>query len=120
MYSDYSDINQARNHQASLKDLVQRHPGSGADWRALRRALALCKAATDAIDDDYCRAKLNSVTEYTGELFARSAGERRDLLKQLILEALELYGSRLYRIEMTRMGVPSLLTRTPRMAHMGL
>jgi signal transduction protein with GAF and PtsI domain len=110
MYSDYSDINLARNHQASLKDLVRRHPGNGADWRALRRVLALCKAATDAIDDNYCREKLNLVGEYAGELL--SHGEHRrwgcdsesgaDFLKRQILNALDLYSSRLYNIEASR------------------
>ncbi len=115
MYSDYADINLARSHQASLKDLVRRHPASGADWRALRRVLALCKAATEAIDDEYCREKLNLVGEYAGELFAH--GEHRrwgrdsesgaDFLKLQILNALDLYSSRLYNIEAARRPVRS-------------
>jgi hypothetical protein len=101
VYSDYSDINLARTHQASLKDLILRHPASAADWRGLRRVLALCKAATDAIDDEYCRAKLNLVAECAGELY--SSGETRaDFLKLQIVNALELYSSRLYNIEASR------------------
>jgi hypothetical protein len=101
MYSDYADINLARNHQVSLKDLINRHPGSGADWRALRRVLALCQAATDAIDDEYCRAKLHLVSECAGELFSYD-GKRAEFLKLQILNALDLYSSRLYNIEAAR------------------
>jgi hypothetical protein len=114
VYSDYSDINLARNHHASLKDLVKRHPANGADWRVLRRVLALCQAATEAIDDAYCTAKLNLVAEYAGELlchgehqrWGRDSASGAEFLKQQILNALDLYSSRLYSIESARRPLP--------------
>src|SRR5688572_11851116 len=57
--------------------------------------------ATGAIDDRYCRDKLRLVEDFAAELF--SHGESRaQFLKQQILDALELFASRLYSIESRR------------------
>jgi len=106
----YSDLDEARAHQASLRQLVDRHTGAGSDFRALRRVLDLCRRAADAIDDRYCRDKLRVVEDFAAEMFAHSEHVRwqresmsgADFLKQQIVGALELFSSRLYSIEMLR------------------
>jgi len=106
----YSDLDEARAHQASLRQLVDRHTGAGSDFRALRRVLDLCRRAADAIDDRYCRDKLRLVEDFAAEMFAhaehvkwqRESLSGADFLKQQIVGALELFSSRLYSIEMLR------------------
>jgi hypothetical protein len=96
----YSDIDEARTQHAALKLLVERHAG-GADYRALRRVLEMCRRAAVAIDDRYCREKLRLVEDFAAEMF--SHGESRaQFLKQQILNALELFHSRLYSLETGR------------------
>jgi hypothetical protein len=106
-----TNIGLVRKHLSALQDLVRKHSGNGADWRALRRVVALCDAASEALDDDYCRAKLHVVAEYCSELFANAEHGRwrRDsmsggvFLMLQILNALELCNSRLYSIEATQL-----------------
>ena len=106
----YSDLDEARAHQASLRQIVDRHAGAGSDFRALRRVLDLCRRAADAIDDRYCRDKLRVVEDFAAEMFAhgehvkwqRESMSGADFLKQQIVGALELFSSRLYSIEMLR------------------
>ena len=106
----YSDLDEARAHQASLRQIVDRHTGAGSDFRALRRVLDLCRRAADAIDDRYCRDKLRLVEDFAAEMFAhaehvkwqRESMSGADFLKQQIVGALELFSSRLYSIEMLR------------------
>ena len=101
----YSDIDEARAHHAMLRQLIERHAGAAVDFRALRRVLEVCRRATAAIDDRYCRDKLRLVEDFAAELF--SHGESRaQFLKQQILDALELFGSRLYSIESRRPAAP--------------
>jgi hypothetical protein len=96
----YSDIDEARAQHDALKLLVERHAG-GSDYRALRRALELCRRASAAIDDRYCREKLRLVEDSCAEMF--SHGESRmQFLRQQILDALELFASRLYSLESLR------------------
>jgi signal transduction protein with GAF and PtsI domain len=97
----YSDIDEARAHHAMLRQLIERHAGAAVDFRALRRVLEVCRRATAAIDDGYCRDKLRLVEDFAAELF--SHGESRaQFLKQQILNALELFHSRLYSLEAGR------------------
>ena len=105
-----SDLDQARGHHAQLRLIVERHSGAAADYRALRRVLDLCRRATEAVDDRYCREKLRLVEDFGAELFSHSEHVRweresmpgGEFLKQQILGALELYHSRLYSIEVLR------------------
>lgn len=93
------DLDLARRHLESLKDLFVRHSGE-ADARALRCLVALCRAANLCTDDDYCREKITAVEEQGAELFTHG-GHRRfsaELLRQRILGALELLESRLYSL----------------------
>jgi hypothetical protein len=104
-----SDLDQARGHQAQLRLIVERHSGA-ADYRALRRLLDLCRRASEAVDDRYCRDKLRQVEDFGAELFSHSEHGRweretlpgGEFLKQQILGALELFHSRLYSIEVLR------------------
>jgi hypothetical protein len=96
----YPDIDEARVQHAALKEIVERHVGA-TDWRALRRVLELCRHAAATVEDRYCRDKLRLVEDCCAEMF--SHGESRvPLLKQRILDALELFASRLYSLEALR------------------
>ena len=97
----FTDIEEARAQHAALKLIVERHPGPVSDYRTLRRVLDLCRRAAQAIDDRYCRDKLRLVEDFSAEMF--SHGESRaHFLKQQILNALELFHSRLYSLEAGR------------------
>jgi hypothetical protein len=104
----YPDIELARTRHALLRHVIDAHAGPAADPRRLRRVLALCRELCDAIDDEYCRAKMLALEEYAAELL--SAGEHRprgtvpgaQFLRQRIAEALELVQSRLYSLERVR------------------
>jgi hypothetical protein len=106
-----TNIGLVRKHLAALQELVRMHSGGAPDWRALRRVVSLCQDASDALDDDYCRAKLHVVSEYCAELFSspEHGRWRRDsmsgavFLTLQILNALELCSSRLYSLEATRL-----------------
>src|SRR5512134_2065664 len=106
----YTDLDEARAHQAMLRQLVERHSGAASDFRALRRVLELCRRAAEAIDDRYCRDKLRLVEDFAAEILAHSEHGRwqresmsgAEFLKAQILGALELYHSRLYSLEMLR------------------
>jgi hypothetical protein len=105
----YSDIDEARAQHAALKLIVERHAGAP-DYRALRRALELCRRANAAIDDRYCRDKLRLIEDFAAEMFSHSEHRKWDrdstpggqFLKQQILDALELFSSRLYSLETLR------------------
>ena len=106
----FTDLDEARSHHASLRQIVERHSGAASDFRALRRVLDLCRRAAEAIDDRYCRDKLRLVEDFAAEMFSHSEHvkwEREtmsgaEFLKQQILGALELFHSRLYSLEMLR------------------
>jgi hypothetical protein len=99
---------------AGFRAARQRHAGAAADYRALRRVLelrrvlALCRGAADAIDDRYCRDKLRLVEDLSAEMLAHGQ-QRTEFLKQQILNALELFRSRLYSLEMLRRSTASRL-----------
>ena len=96
----YPDIDKARAQHAALRKIVECHVGA-ADWRTLHRVLDLCRRAAVAIEDRYCRDKLRLVEDFSAEMF--SHGESRaPLLKQRILDALDLFASRLYSLETRR------------------
>jgi len=101
----HSDIDDARAQHAALRQIVVRHAGP-ADWRALRRVLELCRLAAAAIDDRYCRDKLRLVEDFAAEMFAHGES-RAQFLRQQILDALELFSSRLYSLEVSRKSLRS-------------
>jgi hypothetical protein len=96
--------------------MIEEHAGEGADFRRLRRALALCRELAAAVDDDYCRRKVLLIEECAAELFSiaepRSRGRMSgaEFLRSRIREALELVQSRLYSLDRARRsGQPALL-----------
>lgn len=104
----YPDIDRAREAQASLRRIIESYAGPGIDLRALRRVVDLCREASDAIEDDYCRSKIRSVAEYSAELLSQAEHRARgaisgvDFLRQQVRTALELLQSRLYSLEQGR------------------
>ena len=106
----YTDLDEARSHHASLRQMVERHSGAASDFRALRRLLDLCGRAAEAIDDRYCRDKLRLVEDFAAEMFSHSEHVKwqresmtgAEFLKAQILGALELFHSRLYSLEVLR------------------
>jgi len=96
----YSDIDEARAQHDLLRQIVERHAGA-ADYRALRRLLEYCRRAAAAIDDRYCRDKLRLVEDFAAEMFCHGE-QRTQFLRQQILDALELFSSRLYSLEILR------------------
>ena len=105
-----NDIETARRHHKALKQFFIAHTAEAADLRALRRVLTLCDAAGGALHDDYCREKLRLVGEYAAELLGRGDHAKwgqdslagREFLRQQVLNALELFASRLYSLEALR------------------
>jgi hypothetical protein len=104
----YPDIQRAREGQAALQRIIQAHAGTGADLRALRRVVDLCRDVGEAIDDDYCREKVRAIAECSAELLSQDQHRARgaiagvDFLRQQIRGALELLESRLYSLERVR------------------
>ena len=104
----YPDIQRAREGRSVLQRIMQAYAGDGADLRALRRVVDVCREVSEAIDDDYCREKVRLVAEYAAELLSRDEHRARgtvpgvDFLRRQIHGALELLESRLYSLERTR------------------
>ena len=110
-----TDIETARRHHKALKQFFSSHTGEAADLRALRRVLALCDAASIAVQDDYCREKLRLVGEYAAEMLGRGNHAKwgpdslsgAEFLRQQVLNALDLFASRLYSLEALRRAAES-------------
>ncbi len=105
-----SNMAEARWLHAALRDFFARHCGTLPDFRGLARVLGLCEAAARAVDDAYCREKLRLTAEYAAEMLSgrdhtkwgRDSTSGVEFLRQQILNALELYASRLYSLEALR------------------
>ena len=104
----YPDIERARDGQQALRRIIEAYAGPGADLRALRRVVDLCRQVQDAIEDDYCREKIRTIAEYSAELLSQAEHRARgpmsgvDFLRQQVRSALELLQSRLYSLEQRR------------------
>ena len=104
----YPDIDRAREGQQGLRRIIETYAGPGADLRALRRVVDLCRQVQDAIEDDYCREKIRAIAEYSAELLSQAEHRARgalsgvEFLRQQIRAALELLQSRLYSLEQGR------------------
>jgi hypothetical protein len=104
----YPDIERARAGQAALQHIIDAYAGQGADLRALRRMVDLCRELAEAVEDDYCREKVRLAAEFSAELLSQSEHRARgalsgvDFLRQQIRAALELLQSRLYSLERAR------------------
>jgi len=104
----YPDIDRTRDVQAALRRIIDGYTGPGADLRALRRVVDLCREVQDAVEDEYCREKIRMIAESSAELLSQAEHRARgalsgiDFLRQQIRAALELLQSRLYSLERTR------------------
>ena len=104
----YPDIERARDGQAALRRIIEDYAGPGADLRALRRVVDLCREVQDATEDEYCREKIRAIAEFSAELLSQAEHRARgalsgiEFLRQQIRSALELLQSRLYSLERTR------------------
>jgi len=104
----YPDIDRARDGQDALRRIIDGYAGPGADLRALRRVVDVCRELQDAVEDDYCREKIRAIAEYSAELLSQAEHRTRgalsgiDFLRSQIRAALELLQSRLYSLERTR------------------
>ena len=104
----YPDIDRASERQQALRRIIESYAGPGADPRALRRVVDLCREVQDAIEDDYCREKIRAIAEYSAELLSQAEHRARgaisgvEFLRQQIRAALELLQSRLYSLEHAR------------------
>jgi hypothetical protein len=109
----YPDIDRAREGCSALRRIVEAYAGPGADLRALRRVVDLCREMQDAVEDHYCLEKIRAVAEYSAELLSQVEHRARgplsgiDFLRQQIRAALELLQSRLYSMERARRVGPS-------------
>jgi hypothetical protein len=105
-----TDVAEARRLHAALREIFVRREGAGPDFRVLRRVLDLCEAASRAVEEPYCREKLRLAAEYAAELLSHGSHEKwgrdsasgAEFLRQQVLNALELYASRLYSLEALR------------------
>ena len=104
----YPDIQRAREGQAALQRIIAAYAGDRADLRSLRRVVDLCRDVTEAIEDDYCHAKIRVIAEYAAELLSQAEHRARgsipgvEFLRKQIHGALELLESRLYSLERVR------------------
>ena len=105
-----TNMAEARRLHAALRDFFAHHACASPDFRSLGRVLTLCETAVRAVDDAYCREKLRLAAEYAAELLSqrdhakwgRDSASGAEFLRQQILNALELYASRLYSLEALR------------------
>jgi hypothetical protein len=106
----FADIESARTHCASLRDLILYSSGGWADYSSLDKIVALCASAA-AIEDDECREQLRLVRRYAGDMFSDHAHRKWDrgnlhgayLLKLHILRALDALARRLSELETLRL-----------------
>jgi len=105
-----TNMAEARRLHAALRDFFTRYAYGSPDFRALGRVLTLCETAVRAVDDAYCREKLRLAAECAAELLSQrdhakwghDSASGAEFLRQQILNALELYASRLYSLDALR------------------
>jgi transposase InsO family protein len=106
----YRDLDEGRRLHAELKDVFSRQRGGWADKEALRKVADLCRAASAAVDDAYCRETLGIVGDYAAQVFSdrrhqswdQGSMSGADFLRLQILHALDSLHSRLYSLEVIR------------------
>jgi len=99
---NYPDLEAARRHHAALKDLFGCHGGGRENREAVRRVEELCRAASVAIDDAYCRETLGIVGDYASRMFADRKHPGAAFLRLQIQQALDSLHSRLSSLEVIR------------------
>ena len=106
----YPDLDAARGHHSALKEIFRSHPGGRDNREAVRQVQELCRAASAAVDDTYCRETLGIIGDYTSQLFSdrkhlkwdRAELPGAEFLRLQILHALDALDSRLWSLEVIR------------------
>jgi hypothetical protein len=99
---NYPDLEAARRHHAALEHLFREHDGGRDPRRAVRQVQALCRAASVAIDDAYCRETLGVVGDYACQMLSDRKHPGAEFLRLQIQQALEAFHSRLSSLEVIR------------------
>jgi hypothetical protein len=105
-----SDLNEVREHYATLRELFILNPGGWDDSNSLARVEQLCRAGMAALADGECRQRLARVEAQAAELYSRNAHERwarrtmsgADYLRLQILITLEALNARLCLLKALR------------------
>ena len=106
----YPDLDAARRHHAALKEIFRNQPGGRDNREAVRQVQDLCRAASAALDDAYCRETLGIVGDYASQLFSdrkhlkwdRAELPGAEFLRLQIMHALDSLHSRLWSLEVIR------------------
>jgi hypothetical protein len=106
----YPDLDDARRHHAGLKEIFRNQAGGRDNRDAVRKVEELCRAASAAVDDPYCRETLGIVGDYASQMFSdrkhlkwdRTELPGAEFLRLQILHALDSLHSRLWSLEVIR------------------
>jgi len=111
-FMPHADLNAARSHYASLRNLIINQEGGWEDKESLRKLDRLCGLVIDAVDDAECRAKMESIQAFANDLYSTSGHLRwtrketsgADFLRLWILREIDAFWSRLDVLEAMRRG----------------
>jgi hypothetical protein len=106
----YPDLDEARRHHGALRQLFRDLRGGKEDREALRQVQELCRAASAAVDDAYCRETLGIVGDYAWQLLSVRKHFKVDFLHLRILQALDSLHGRLSSLEVIRRAGESVAT----------
>ena len=115
----YPDLDEARRHHGALKEIF-REQGGEENREAVRQVQELCRAASAAVDDAYCRETLGIVGDYASQLFSdrkhlkwdRAELPGAEFLRLQILHALDALHSRLSSLEVIRRAGASVVANS--------
>lgn len=106
----YPDLDAARRYHAALKEIFGKHAGGRENREAVRQIEELCREASAALDDAYCRETLGIVGDYASQVYSDRKHRKWDrtelpgaeFLRLQILHALDSLHSRLSSLEVIR------------------
>jgi hypothetical protein len=104
----YPDLDEARRHHGALKEILREHGGGKENRDAVRQVQEICRAASAAVDDAYCRETLGIVGDYAWQLLSVRKHLKADFLRLQIAQALDALDSRLSSLEAIRRAGESL------------
>jgi len=108
----HTDLDAARSHYSTLRDLIIHHEGGWADKESLLKVERLCRLVKDAVDDAECRARMESIQAFANDLYSTTGHLRwtrketsgADFLRLWILRELDASWGRLSLLEAMRRG----------------
>src|SRR5713226_2091104 len=108
----HTDLDAARSHYSTLRDLIIHHEGGWADQESLRKLDRLCRLVVEAVDDAECHARMESIQAFANDLYSTSGHLRwtrrdtsgADFLRLWILREIDAFLSRLDLLEAMRRG----------------